>query len=283
MGIRILRKEDLDFAAAVTTAEGWYYTPRELEVMLRLDPEGSFIFEDGEPLGIATTVTYGRTGVLGHLVVSEKGRGKNIGATLLSTAMDYMEGRGAESMLLYSAVNAVKMYERKGFRALDEIKCMHLHIDAGHRRSPSADCPPMKRSDIREVAEIDARLFGDDRGPLIEVLFEEGPANSFKIVRDGRIEGFIMARHDHDGYDLGPWVCTTGNPKDAEDLFWTALSAMEDGTIYMGSFYKNEPALRITDHVPTVRHWKIPLMVRGKGRYEGDLDDLFGVAAFELG
>jgi ribosomal protein S18 acetylase RimI-like enzyme len=283
MGIRILRMEDLDFAAAVTRAEGWYYTPRELEVMLRLDPEGSFIFEDGEPLGIATTVTYGRTGVLGHLVVSEKGRGKRIGSALLSAAIDYMTGRNVESMLLYSAADAVKMYERKGFRALDDIKCMHLHLDADHRKTASPGCRPMKRSDVKEVAEIDERLFGDDRRPLIEVLFEEGPKHSFKIERDGRIEAFIMARHDHDGYDLGPWVCTNGSPKDAEDLFWTALSTMEDGTVYMGSFFKNQPALRITDQVPMVRHWRIPLMVRGKGRYEGDLDGLYGVAAFELG
>jgi ribosomal protein S18 acetylase RimI-like enzyme len=283
MGIRILRQEDVDFAASLTVEEGWYYTPRELEVMLKLDPEGSLIFEDKEPLGFATTVTYGRTGVLGHLVVSRKGRGRKIGGSLLKAAIEYMSGRGAESILLYSANDAVKMYQKNGFRIQDEISCMHLHLDLSHRRDRSPDCLPIMKSDLSEVVEIDRDLFGDDRKSLIEVLYNEGPQHAFKIERDGRIAGFIMARHDHVGYDLGPWACLTGDAKDAQNLFWTTLSTLEDGTIYMGSFFKNADALRITENVPKVRTWRIPLMIRGKARYESDLGKLFGIAAFELG
>ncbi len=284
MGIRILKIEDLEFAASLTAEEGWFYTPRELQVMLKLDPAGSFVFEDGEPLGFVTTVTYGKTGVLGHLVVSKKGRGRKIGNTLLATAMDYMMIRGTESQLLYATHEAVPLYQRHGFSTGLEMYCAHLHLADHRKHTLPPDCTPVKRSDLREVASIDKVLFGDDRSKLIEAIFDEGPKHAFKIERDGRIAGFALARHDHEGYDLGPWACLTGDPKDAEALFDAVLSTLDDdSTIYMGSFFQNENALRIIDKGKKIRSWRIPLMIRGEERYGNDLNNVYGIAAFELG
>jgi len=283
MTIRVMEKADVEFAAALTADEGWYYTPRELDLMRRLDPEGSFIFEDDERLGFATCVTYGRTGVLGHLVVSKKGRGRKIGESLLNAAMNYMTSRGARSILLYATKEGVRLYQKHGFAVRDEIFCAHLNLQSQHRRDQSRQCVPLSKSDLAEVTEIDRTLFGDNRRLLLDALFDEGPMHAFKMVRDGRIMGYVMARHDHVGYDLGPWTCMTGDPKDAQALFWTALSTLEEGTIYMGSFMKNQEALKIVNEVPIVRSWKIPLMIRGEGRYNADIGNLFGIAAFELG
>lgn len=279
----MLRKDDIDFAASLTAGEGWYYTPRELEVMLRLDPEGSFVYEDGERLGISTSVTYGRTGVLGHLVVSKKGRGRKIGESLLRSAIEYMVGKGVDSILLYATLEAMSLYQRHGFTPRDELYCVHLNLQ--HKVGParSRDCVPMRRDDISEVAEIDRKMFGDDRSSLLRILYDEGPDHAFKLERDGRIVGFVMARHDHIGYDLGPWASVTGDPSDAESLFRTTLSTLTEGTVYMGSFFKNKEAVRIVDAMPKVRSWRIPLMIRGEERYATDLNHIFGIAAFELG
>ena len=283
MGIRELKREDIEFAAALTVEEGWFYTPRELEVMLKLDPHGSFVFEDGERLGFVTTVAYGKTGVLGHLVVSREGRGRKIGGSLLATAIEHMEARGAESMLLYATPEAVKMYQRHGFEPKEYIYCVHLDLHKEHLGRSRPNCVPMRRKDLQEVSEIDSEVFGDDRRSLLEVLFDESQGIAFKIERDGRIVGFSMARHDHIGYDLGPWACTSADRADAEDLFWAALSPMQEGTVYMGSFYSNPEALKIIEKVPKKRSWRIPLMIRGESRYTKDMDRLFGIAAFELG
>ncbi len=283
MGIRELKKQDIEFAAALTVEEGWFYTPRELEVMLKLDPHGSYVFEDGERLGFVTTVTYGKTGVLGHLVVGRKGRGRKIGGSLLTTAIEHMEGMGANSMLLYATPEAVKMYQKHGFEPREDIYCVHLDLGKENLTRGSTKCVPMGRKDLQEVSEIDSSVFGDERKELLEVLFDESQGLAFKIQRDGRIAGFAMARHDHIGYDLGPWACATGNPADAEELFWAALSSMQEGTVYMGSFYNNPEALKIIEKVPKKRSWRIPLMIRGESRYSKDMDRLFGIAAFELG
>lgn len=283
MGLRVLRSEDIGFAVALTEKEGWHYTARELGVMLRMDPEGSFVFDEGGPLGFVTSVTYGRTGVLGHLIVAEEGRGRKMGDSLVRAAVDYMSGRGVESMLLLATQEAVRLYQRHGFEVRGEIACMHSELDDRYDRTPSPSCTTLLESDLDEVVEIDARLFGDHRERLMRILYYEAPQNAFKIERSGRIEGYILARPDHVGYNLGPWVCLTEDPADASALFRTALSSIGNGILYSGSFSENRAALDIMDALPRVRQWRIPLMIRGEGRYNADRGKVFGIAAFELG
>jgi GNAT superfamily N-acetyltransferase len=283
MGIRNLGKEDIGFAVTLTVEEGWYYTPAEIELMLKLDPKGSFVYEDEEPLGMATCVTYGRTGVLGHLIVSKKGRGRRIGHSLVDAAVDYMEGRGVDSILVHATEEAVKLYQNHGFAKCDVTSCMHLRLDDKFHRCPSGGCVQLEKSDLPEVIDIDHRLFGDDRSRLIKLLYEESPEGAFKIERAGSIEGFIFGRPDHVGYNLGPWVCLTGEERDAEALFRTAVSTFNNGKIYMGAFTSNLTALKIADELPPINRWRIPMMTRGKGRYRADTSKVFGIAAYELG
>lgn len=283
MDIRILKKADIEFAVSLTVEEGWNYTPGELESMQRLDPRGSFIYEEEEPLGFATCVTYGRTGVLGHLIVSKKGRGRKIGRSLLEAALGYMSDQGVESMLVYATQKAVGLYRNYGFTPLEETLCVHLKLDDTVRREPSPDCLRLEESDLPEVIDIDRELFGDDRGKLIELLYEEAPKQAFKIEREGKIAGFIFCRPDHTGHNLGPWMCLTGRERDADALFRTAASTCGNGRLYMGAFTKNPSSLRIIQNIPRFSEWHVPLMRRGDARYASDISKVFGIAAYELG
>jgi len=257
MGMRTLGKEDINFAVSLTIEEGWYYTPAEIELMLKLDPEGSFVYEEEEPLGVATCVTYGRTGVLGHLIVSKKGRGRKIGHSLVDAAINYMEGKGAESILVHATEEAVKLYQNHGFTISDVTSCMHLRLDSRHHRNPSEACTQLERSELPEVIDIDRRLFGDDRSRLIKLLYDESPERAFKIGCAGSIVGFIFGRPDHVGYNLGPWVCLIGDERDAEALFRTVVSTFPDGKVYMGAFTSNLTALKIADQLPPINTWQI--------------------------
>ncbi len=283
MPIRNLRREDLEFAASLTVEEGWNYTPAEIEFMLGLDQYGSFVYEDDAPLGIATCVTYGKTGVLGHLLVSKAGRGKRIGRSLLEAAIGYMEGKGCESFVVYATEHAVGLYQKHGFKVAKYTECMHLKLDDSYRREPSSRCSMIEPSDLPEVIDIDRSLFGDDRGKLIGRLYQVHPKSAFKLVRGGEIVGYIMGRPDHVGNNLGPWACLTDSENDAEALFRTEMSSLSNGKLYMGAFSENVPALRIATELPTLNRWHIPLMVRGKGRYEDSGRRTFGIAAYELG
>ena len=283
MGIRNLTRKDIEFAVSLTVDEGWNYTPGEIGLMLDLDPDGSFVYEDEVPLGMATCVTYGRTGVLGHLIVSKKGRGRKIGNSLVEAAVDYMESKGAEAILVHATEAAVRLYQKHGFTVRDQTSCMHLKLDSAYHRKSSSLCSEIHESELSEVIDVDQRLFGDDRGKLLERLHKEYPKGAFKLERGGRIEGFIFGRPDHIGNNLGPWACLSGVEGDAEALFRTALSALTDGKIYMGAFTSNHAALKIANELPTINKWHIQFMTKGKSRYHVDTNKVYGIAAYELG
>ena len=285
MGIRLLEsKEDVDFAVGLTVQEGWNYTPSEIGLMLELDPEGSFIYEDsGVPLGFVTTVTYSRTGVIGHLIVSGKSRGRKIGDSLVTAATQYMHSRGVDSMLLYATDEGSNLYKRHGFTPRSDVLCVHLNLGRGHRSKKSSACMPISSKDLKEIISTDIELFGDDRTRVFEAVRKRSVKSAFKIDRGNGIEGYVFARPDHVGHDIGPWACLGSQPTDAENLFATTLSTLSGGILYTGTFAANKEAERIFKTLPIARSWIISMMIRGEGRYESAADKVFAVAAFELG
>ena len=284
MGIHVIKdRPDLDYAVKLTHDEHWYYTHLEIGRMLELDPEGSFVFEErGARLGFISTVNYGTTGVIGHLIVSKEARRKKIGEKLLLAAMDHLEGKGVESIMLYASGEGEKLYSRHGFTARQQALVLHTKLEKKHIRKGQGICAPMTSKDLSAVIEMDKELFGDDRSTIVKILFRDYPEGAFKLERDGRLAGFIMGRPDHVGYDLGPWACVSDDPAYAEALFDSLLPVLGSGTLYIGTFSKNERAVRIFTRIPRIFELLVPLMIKGKDRYPGS-DRVYAVAAMELG
>jgi ribosomal protein S18 acetylase RimI-like enzyme len=281
--VRVMGHEDIDFAVSMTHLEGWLYHSKELERMLRFDPEGSFVYEDRSTIAFITSITYGRTGVIGHLIVSEKARGKRIGETLVKKAIDYMEGRGVTSIMLFSTKQGFGLYKRLGFRPLKEALCI---------QSRNAPLPTPKGfkglsrvvpDDLNGICEIDSKLFGDDRSRLIRELYREYPDLCFRIRREGRIVGYGFGRTTSKSNDFGPWACETGRMEDAQALYDSVMSQFRSGDVYLGVFAENQQARKIACRLEAVRTWETTLMVRGEERYTGPSQGLYGPTAFELG
>ncbi len=284
MGIHVIKdKPDLDFAVAMTQEEHWFYTHLEIGRMLEFDPDGSFVYEENEkPLGFITTVSYGGTGVIGHLIVSKEARRRKIGERLLLKAMEYLESKSLDSIMLYASDDGQRLYPRYGYTIRQQALVLHTTIEEKHFRKPKKECELMTARDLSAVIEMDQRLFGDDRSKVMKVLFRDYPRGALKIERDGRLVGFIMGRPDHVGYDLGPWECESGDPDDAEALFDALLPVLGNGILYIGTFPQNEHAVRIFTRLPCHLRIPVPLMIKGEDRYPGS-DNVYGVAAMELG
>ncbi len=283
MDIRNLRPEDIPSALTLINEEGWNYTPIELERMLRLDPDGSFICESDGPQGISMSVSYGKTGVIGHLVVAKKGRGRRIGQTLLTSSLEYLDSQGTDSIILYATEAGARLYARNGFAKRRQAFCVNARLPR-LKVGPNAPQPvPLLKHDQAEVSELDASLFGDDRSKLIGMLIKESPEHGFKLVRDGSIVGFIMARDSPVGYDMGPWACISDHPEAAASLFAAAESTFTHGTLFAPGFVDNREAYALASSLDRVIMWKMDMMVRGRDRYDTDLSKVYGMAALELG
>jgi len=276
-----MRDEDIDSALAMINREGWGYTRVELERMLLMDPEGSFICEDKQLLGVITSVTYGYTGVIGHLVVSEQARGKKIGQALIKEAVGYCEGAGTESILLYATADGLPVYRKFGFTDRRQALCTRAVLSEGDHGSPDNRCALMTPEDLGDVRAMDERLFGDDRHKLLKLLFAQHPQHSWKLEREGKLLGFVMGRTTPVGYDVGPWECTSG-PRDAECLLRAAFRSFGQGMAYLAAFADNHEAVRILNTLTPLATWKTTLMMRGSDRYPSP-EGAYGISSFELG
>ena len=275
--------EDIKTALPLINAEGWQYTSEELERMQRMDPEGTFFFVEDEPLAVVTCVTYGHTGVIGHLVVAKEARGRKIGQSLLRRAIDYCEGAGAQSMILYATSEGESLYRKFGFKVARTTFGAQKAWSEEHIKSPSP-CSMVKEEDLGEICAIDARLFGDDRSKLLHLLYEEFPGHSWKLERNGRLVGYAMGRKTNAGCDFGPWACLAGPKEDADLLMKAVLRSFgRSGDFFLGVFRDNTNAVEIFKTLPVVKEWTTTLMVRGANRYASEIEHSFGVAAFELG
>ena len=281
--IREMRLNDLDAALRMINEEGWGYTISEMERMLRLEPVGSFVCVDNDPIGVVTTVAHGSIGVIGHLVVTRNARGGGVGRDLLNRALEYLRSRGCDSIVVIATNEGVPVYSKFGFKVQREVLCKHFMVEEIHTRIPFSRPAPMRKGDIKEVARIDAELFGADRLPLIQLLYEESPESCFKLAGDEGITGLCMGRKTATGYDLGPWICRPSSLQYAQELLNATLSAAGPGRIFSGLFADNSAAVAISEKLPLFRFWSTKLMTLGKPRAYTDVGQIFGIAAFELG
>lgn len=251
--------------------------------MQRMDPEGSFFFVEGKPVAVATCVTYGHTGVIGHLVVAKEARRRQIGQSLLRRAIDYCEGAGVRSIILYATKEGEALYRKFGFKVARATLGAQKTWSEGDIKGPNP-CSIVEKADLKEICAIDARLFGDNRGKLLHLLHEEFPLHSWKLERNGRLVGYAMGRKTNAGCDFGPWALLAGPKEDADTLVKAVLRSFDrSGDFFLGVFRDNANAVEIFNALPAVKEWTTTLMVRGADRYASEIEHSYGVAAFELG
>ncbi len=283
MPIRNFRRDDIEFALDLVLKEGWLYHRVELERMLDMDPEGSFIYEEKDPLGFITCLTYLRTCVIGHLIVSERARGKRIGQMLVKRAIEYASERGMESVLLFATEEGAEVYRKQGFRTLAEVFCIQAQKSSPMVPQEHPGLSPVTEGDLGQIGRMDAALFGDDRSRLLARLYRDYPDLCFKLERSGEIQGYSFGRTTLSTNDFGPWVCTSGLKSDEKALFDSVVSRLDDRSIFMGVFVQNENAVRLTSELRPVRTWRTQLMVKGQPRYTGRTEHFLGLVGFELG
>jgi GNAT superfamily N-acetyltransferase len=276
-----MRDEDIDSALTLINREGWGYTHVELQRMLLMDPDGSFLHGDKQSLGVITSVTYGRTGVIGHLVVSEEARGRKIGQTLIKKAIEYCEEAGVESILLYATEVGLPVYKKFGFNERRHAFCTKAILSRADHGPRGNQCAKMTSEDLDDVQAMDERLFGDSRRKLLQLLLAQFPQHSWKLEREGRLVGFAMGRGTPAGYDLGPWECTSG-PGDADCLLRAVLRSFGEGEVYLGVFADHMDAVKLSNTLKPLTTWKTTFMVRGADRYPHP-EGAYGISSLELG
>jgi hypothetical protein len=130
--------------------------------------------------GVAAGAMFGGTGWVGGVAVAPAHRRAGLGGALTAAIVEFLEDRGAATVLLHATDLGRPVYERLGFAPEGDYLTL-----AGPTR-PAAGRPPRVRpgqaEDLEAVAALDRAATGEDRRRLLAALWPDGGL----VAGDGR-------------------------------------------------------------------------------------------------
>jgi predicted GNAT family N-acyltransferase len=269
--------EDLDFATALTHSAGWASENRDVfAAFLECDARGCFIAEaGGKKAGVCVATKYLKNGFIGELVVSKSMRVLGIGPMLFRKALDYLLEKQIENIYLDGDLNAISYYETMGFRKI----CRSLRFRGKIKGKKHAGIRRLQPQDLDRLCAMDNELFGDDRSFFLRRRAKNFPELCLVSEKEGRLNGWIMARLGDGLLAVGPWAALKGG-EDAAPLL--EHLANENGTAIfrIGVLEKNVKASQLLRSRPgfqeTSHSW---FMVRGDSDRLGNHPALYAIGS----
>ena len=229
--VRSMTPEDFAFAIQITDQIGWGLAKEDFKFMIELEPKGSFILlDDSEKIGIATTVSFGKIGWFGNLIVSEKRRKEGAGSLLVKHAIKYLTSKKVETIGLYAYMERIPFYKRLGFQ-----------LDSGFTvlkgtAFSSQIKPNLKRAekqDINKIIDYDGSCFGASRRKLLEPILSDQDNLCYMHVEGGQISGYAVAKVYRGVAELGPLMCQQRRGDVAINLLRTILRKLKGREVSM--------------------------------------------------
>lgn len=221
MLVRAFGPDDVDLAVQLSSRESWDLSADDLRALLKLDPRGCLIAEvEGQPVGLVTTVAYGKLGWIGLLVIEEASRGRGYGRALLDAAVGRLLDRGVRTVGVDATPQAMPLYSSARFRPTFDI--VHLRRAALPAPAPAADSlVPVEPKDLHALTMFDWAYFGGRRRRVLADLLQRSPVGYLAQDVTGT-GGYLLARPRPQQWVIGPWVCVRA----AESLLTQGLTAI---------------------------------------------------------
>ena len=226
-----MRAEDFLFAVHFANTMDWNMAIEDFEFMLRLEPQGCFVlFSDSDRVGIATSVSYGRVGWFGNLVVKGAFRRKGAGTLLVKRAVDFLRKQGVGTVGLYAYQNLLGFYGRLGFKPDVDFSVLHAKTVnwQGEGTFEEAD-----KKLVPSLIDFDRSCFGGDRKKLLEPILRNPGNLCFASTKEDKIVGYAAAKVYEETAEVGPLVCLRNRADIAVPLLETILSKLRNMEVHV--------------------------------------------------
>ena len=223
--VRKMTEQDFDYAVELTDTKNWNLIEEDFRFMLNLEPEGCFVLlDDSKKIGIIASISLGRIGWFGNLIVEEKYQRKGAGSLLVKRVIDYLTSKSVEVVGLYSYVDAVPFYEKLGFRydsdfAVLEGKASTSTVEANIRK--------VNKEDFEKIVQFDSSCLDTSLRKLLEAIFHKENNLSYFASENGQVLGYVMAKVYESMAEVGPLTCNPEHSDVAIDLVKTVLNRLE--------------------------------------------------------
>lgn len=229
--VKNMSTNDVAFAVSLTDTMSWNLTAEDFEFMMELEPKGCFILlYNSERIGVVTTISFGKIGWLGNLIVSEHHRKKGAGSLLASHAINYLKNNNVETVGLYAYSERVPFYERLGFtydsnfivmRGKGFCSSSNLHIREG------------QKADVQKIIEYDCSRLGFSREKLLKPILLYPGNLCYLYVENGEIMGYAIAKVYLGTAEIGPLMCNPRSSEIAVNLLKATLNRLDGFEVSM--------------------------------------------------
>lgn len=219
--VRKMLSEDLTFAVRLTDTIDWKLAEEDFAFIIELEPEGCFVLlHNFDRIGIVTTISFGKVGWLGNLIVGELYRRQGAGSLLVSHAIQHLKSINVETIGLYAYMETTSFYKRLGFEYDSNFVVLK---GRGFASSPCKNVKAATKADISQIVDYDCSCLGFSRKKLLEPVLSYANNLCFMYTESGKLLGFIIAKVYRGMAEIGPLICHEGDEGIALDLVSTAL------------------------------------------------------------
>jgi predicted N-acetyltransferase YhbS len=223
--VRKMTEEDIEYAVQLTDTKSWNLIEEDFRFMLNLEPEGCFVLlEDSQKIGIITSISFGRIGWFGNLIVEEKHQRKGAGSLLVHHTVDYFTSKNVKVVGLYSYIDAVPFYERLGFNYDSDFIVLEGKASAF---SVGANIREAKLEDFQKIVKFDSSCLNTSRKKLLEAIFHNTSNLCYISVKNGKMFGYIVAKVYEGMAEVGPLLCDPERSDIAIHLVKIVLNRLE--------------------------------------------------------
>ncbi len=228
--VKPMRAGDFLFATKLANTMNWNMAREDFEFMASLEPECCFVvFQGSERLGIATSISFGKLGWFGNLIVKENTRNKGAGSLLVKHAVNYLQSKGVKTIGLYAYPNLIDFYGKLGFKRDEDFSVMHAEALGS---LPAETLPKIGTRQIQAVAEFDSRCFGGNRKKLLESIILEKGNLSYYLAENDEVVVYGAAKVYEKMAEVGPLICREGHVVEAVSLLKAALAQLTGLSVY---------------------------------------------------
>jgi GNAT superfamily N-acetyltransferase len=229
--IRLMTKNDLGSLVSLKHRLGWNQTERDLISLLELNPHGCFTANyNGEMVGTITSIVYANTlAWIGMMLVDPLYRRRRIAARLMSRVLEYLYGRGINTIKLDATPEGFPLYQSMGFIAETLIERWECFA-APNLKNNLQD---LDDALLPAVYGLDKIAFGVDRSFLIDALMKTSNSKSAVSISStgNHLNGFALSRPGSNANYVGPVVAK--DRRSATDLLEGMLAQSSGEKVYV--------------------------------------------------
>ena len=230
--LRSMHYNDIEIIMHLKNEEGWNQTEKDWELLIKNPHNICLVAEyQQKVIGTATAINYSdKVAWIGMVMVNRNFRGQGISKLLLTDLMKRLEQ--CKSIKLDATPAGLPVYKKMGF--LNEYSiCRFTNSSLKNSFTGNFEISPepVQAKDIPEIVKFDKLIFGVERTPLINFLFENYPDKAWLLKRNNQIAGYILGRDGTRFNQIGPVSALTTN--DTKILIAEALKNLTGKPVVM--------------------------------------------------